>query len=47
MTGHSASQNTSRSGLVPLRRSADVDYRLARERLLNAWADGLMATDLI
>ena len=47
MTGLAASQNTSRSGLVPSRRSADVDYRLARERLLNAWADGLMATDLI
>ncbi|MAT37653.1 MAG: hypothetical protein CL420_06425 [Acidimicrobiaceae bacterium] len=47
MSRHSTSQNLTRKGLVPVQRSGDVDYRLARERLLDAWAEGQLATDLI
>ncbi len=34
-------------GLVPARRPADVDYRLARQTTVNAWRVGNLATDLV
>ncbi|MEC9000087.1 MAG: DUF5318 family protein [Actinomycetota bacterium] len=35
------------TGLLPARRSADVDYRLARQSTLDGWRRGSIATDLV
>ena len=38
---------SARQGLVPERRAADVDYRLARQTVIDAWRNGAMARDLV
>ena len=36
-----------RQGLVPARRPADIDYRLARQSTLNAWRAGNLGTEFV
>jgi hypothetical protein len=43
-TGHAGE---ARQGLVPARRPADVDYRLARQNTLNAWRSGNLSRELV
>ena len=45
--GQTGQSGQMRQGLLPVRRPADIDYRLARQTTVNAWRSGNLGTELV
>ena len=47
MGSRTTARGFNREGLVPARRTADVDYRLARQRMIDGFEKGAIGRDLV